>query len=402
MRNIWLQQGNEYRIGPDSMHVRDMLPVGVFHIAEDPRTDELSLVYQSDSFTLPEKIYGMETDFIDHVIKTYKATERNLGVMLTGYQGTGKTLTGKILANKLHLPVIVVDHPYRKLTDFLNAIPHECIIFFDEFEKVYNKEETTTLLSCIDGAKTNDVQKVFILTTNSLDIDSNFFSRPSRIRYKKEFYSIPKSVIEAYCKDHLQNQEALNVILTYCAVIEIMTMDILASLVDEMNIHPDMTPKDLRLIFNAQLASYNVVYSYIGFYLTSEYNATNVRQSLNFEELNKLMQEMRQMHKTVLKSGKDPYECDEIKDMIRQKIKYHHGDIYNHVYCIYDRGACIDDDITAGAAGEFIKLQGDGLIIEPYNPVTQTIFTYNYKANMVNIFYIKSNLSEGEMQLISQ
>lgn len=402
MRNVWLQQGNEYGIGSDNMHVRDMLPVGVFHIAEDPRTDELSLVYQSDSFTLPEKIYGMETDFINHVIKTYKATEKNLGVLLTGYQGTGKTLTGKILANKLHLPVIVVDHPYRKLPDFLNAIPHECIIFFDEFEKVYKKEETTTLLSCIDGAKTNDIQKVFILTTNSLDIDSNFFSRPSRIRYKKEFYSIPKSVIEAYCKDHLRNQEALNVILTYCAGIEIMTMDILASLVEELNIHPDMTPKDLRAIFNAQLASYNIVYSYIGFNLTSEYNATNVRQALNFEELNKLMQEMRQMYKAALKSGKDPYECDEIKDMIRQKIKYHHGDIYNRVYCIHERGACIEDDITTGAVGEFIELQGDGLIIEPYNPVTRTVFTYNYKGNILNIFYIKSNLSEGEMQLISQ
>ena len=146
-----------------------------------------------------------------------------------------------------------------------------------------------------------------------------------------------------------------------------------------------------------------MVYSYIGFYLTSEYNATNVRQSLNFEELNKLMQEMLRMHKADLKSGKEPCGCDdEIEDMIRQKIKYHHGDIYNRIYCIHDRGVCIEDDITTGAAGEFIELQGDGIIIEPYNPVTRTIFTYNYKANIVNIFYIKSNLSEGEMQLISQ
>lgn len=62
----------------------------------------------ADKFVFPYKMYGLQNEFIDHVIKTYHATEGNLGIMLTGTKGTGKTVTAKELANKLNLPIIIV------------------------------------------------------------------------------------------------------------------------------------------------------------------------------------------------------------------------------------------------------------------------------------------------------
>lgn len=77
MNKVWMCSGS--------------LPVGIYSIC------------LTDKFVFPYKMYGLQNEFIDHVIKTYHATEGNLGIMLTGTKGTGKTVTAKELANKLNL-----------------------------------------------------------------------------------------------------------------------------------------------------------------------------------------------------------------------------------------------------------------------------------------------------------
>ena len=50
-------------------------------------------------FTTPTKLYGKMWDRAKHFYKTYTKEMEGIGVMLTGVHGTGKTETGKVLAN---------------------------------------------------------------------------------------------------------------------------------------------------------------------------------------------------------------------------------------------------------------------------------------------------------------
>ena len=56
----------------------------------NPKTGEIYLEEFADEFTFGFKLYGLESNFIDHVLTTYRHTSSNLGVLLNGTKGTGK------------------------------------------------------------------------------------------------------------------------------------------------------------------------------------------------------------------------------------------------------------------------------------------------------------------------
>ena len=91
-----------------------------------------------DEFTFDYKVYGLQTQFINHVIKTYKETKSgNIGILFNGTKGTGKTVTAKMLANMLELPVIIVQNmgdSNQAMMNYLSTeINFDCVFFFDEF-----------------------------------------------------------------------------------------------------------------------------------------------------------------------------------------------------------------------------------------------------------------------------
>lgn len=70
-----------------------------------------------------------------------------------------------------------------KLIKYLStAIDFDCIFFFDEYEKEF--KNSSDVLSFMDGTYNSIYRKVFLLTTNELNVDPNLLGRPSRIRYK--------------------------------------------------------------------------------------------------------------------------------------------------------------------------------------------------------------------------
>jgi len=94
--------------------------------------ERLYLTRVFDAFTFDYKVYGLETAFVNRVVKTYENTKGNLGVLLNGVRGTGKTVSSKIIANSLKQPVIIVDNPFNATVDFLSAIPQDITIFLDQ------------------------------------------------------------------------------------------------------------------------------------------------------------------------------------------------------------------------------------------------------------------------------
>jgi hypothetical protein len=74
------------------------------------------------------------------------------------------------------------------------------------------------------------------LTTNTLSINENLISRPGRIRYIQEFGNLSADAVNMYIEDNLIDKSKKNQILETVDLLEISTIDILKSIVEEVNI----------------------------------------------------------------------------------------------------------------------------------------------------------------------
>ena len=263
MALTFIKRGAEMHLAQDSFDVQPTLDDAIYETVQDPKTMEIFLIRTMDKFRFDFKLYGVDETLIRHVVDTYNKQEskRNIGVLMNGVKGTGKTVTAKIMANKLGLPVIIVDKPLPGIETFLASIPHDCVFFFDEFEKNFRNEDNDnytgeSLLSIMDGVRNSDHSHIFIMTTNELRINSNFLSRPSRVRYMKSFEpNISTEVAEEYIDDNLCNTQHKNEIIEYLDSLEFVTIDILKCIVDEVNMH-DCPVSEFRRFFNVKEASY--------------------------------------------------------------------------------------------------------------------------------------------------
>lgn len=250
MNKVWMSSGNAYRQVEPDYKVEGTLPVGIYSICLTKMGFHLEKY--AEKFVFPYKVYGLQNEFINHVLKTYDATSGNLGIMLTGTKGTGKTVTAKELANRLNLPIIVVKDigdSNQFMIEYLAGIECDCVLFLDEFEKNF-KESDSTILQIMDGVYNSQYRKVFLLTTNEMTVNENMIGRPSRIRYVKEFGNLDLNSVNEYLDDTLEIPEARQNLLEYIDSLTISTIDILKTLVNEVNIHGIEGLKKAKGFFN--------------------------------------------------------------------------------------------------------------------------------------------------------
>lgn len=255
MKNKWIQQGDNFKLTPSSISVKDSLPSGIYSINQDPMTREFSLNRIADKFEFDFEVINTENKFINHVMKSYENTTGNLGILLNGLKGSGKSVTAKLIANRLNKPVILIDMPYRGISEFLASLEFECVLFFDEFEKNFDKDENTSILTIMDGVYNCNNRKVFILTTNELKINKCLLSRPSRIKYIKEFESISDEFINVLFDKYLKYPECKESLLKYVKILQASSIDTIKSLISEINIHGPENIDYIKEIFNAQLVN---------------------------------------------------------------------------------------------------------------------------------------------------
>ena len=256
MNKVWMANGSAYSQIDPNFKIENTLPVGVYNLEVTMFGWNLSKF--ANEFVFPYKLYQLETEFIDHVLKTYENTTGNLGILLNGTKGSGKTVVAKILANKLNLPVIVLKSMgdrNQSMIEYLSSLNSDCILFMDEFEKNF-KEEDSTMLQIMDGVYNSKYRKIFLLTTNEMDINDNLIGRPSRIRYVKQFGNLPMNTINEYLDDALECEEARKEIIDYIDSLTISTIDILKTIVNEVNIHGIEGLKKAKTFFNVQTNEY--------------------------------------------------------------------------------------------------------------------------------------------------
>ena len=329
---VWMNTGNSYSQIDPNFEVTDVLPVGVYNL--ELTMFGWKLFKFADNFVFPYKLYNLENDFVEHVLKTYENTNGNLGVLLNGTKGTGKTVTAKVLANKLNLPVIVLKSMgdrNQSMIEYLSSLNCDCILFMDEFEKNF-KEEDSTILQIMDGVYNSNHRKVFLLTTNNLHINENLIGRPSRIRYTKHFGNLSIDTVNEYLDDTLKDSGARQEIVDYIDSLSISTIDILKAVVNEVNIHGIEGLRRARKFFNVQTDNYS--YScYRGYVNMGEYGGNPARYTVD-EFVKAVENYMNPIPKPEVKDEKNPTPEEQVKLNEYLKVMRHnfHYFQYNFIY----------------------------------------------------------------------
>lgn len=174
-----------------------------------------------------------------------------------------KTVTAKELCNRLQLPVILVQSmgvdTNSKLIKYLStSIDFDCIFFFDEYEKEF--KNSSDVLSFMDGTYNSIYRKVFLLTTNELNVDPNLLGRPSRIRYKKSFSNLSEEVTREILNDILEDKTAIEKVIELTHSMNIITIDLIKAIATEINIHGVEALSDIKETFNIEFSRFTYLY----------------------------------------------------------------------------------------------------------------------------------------------
>lgn len=255
MDKVWNNSGDSFMLTTPSNEVEKL--ENAVYLLDYSDKYGFYLTRKSKQFDFDYKLYGLETDLTNRVIKTYNCTEGNLGVLLNGVKGTGKTVTSKLIANKLNQPIILVTNNFDGVNEYLNSIPQDITILIDEYEKIFG--ESTVMLTIMDGALTSKHRRVFLLTTNKLYIDENLIERPGRIRYLKKFDYLSHEIVTEIVDDILKHKDLRTDCINFISNLETITVDIVKAVLNEVNIHGE-SPNVFSDVFNVKKlkGKYNV------------------------------------------------------------------------------------------------------------------------------------------------
>ena len=343
VKKVWNADGNALYLGYPSEEFEKLENV-IYKVATDP-FERPYLVKVADNFTFDYKLYGLESDLIKRVLKTYNATDHgNLGILLNGLKGTGKTVTSKQIANQLNQPIIIVGENKPQYPPFLNSIPQNITIFIDEYEKTFGN--ASNMLTIMDGASNSEYRRVFLLTTNELRVESNMIQRPGRVRYLKTFDHLKPVIIKEIIDDILIHKQFTDECVQFISSLETITVDIVKAVLNEVNIHEE-SPTAFEGIFNVKKlkGKYNVsireedgtlteIASNIGVYPRPTFNESNVGEELEVDGVS-VGEIVRVVNFNTVEV--EPYELDGkpvgFKDNLMIKIE--DADLINYAYA-YD------------------------------------------------------------------
>lgn len=202
--------GGQIRLYDDSVQTFEELPVGTYAI-EFSQMSGYSLRAVEPLGPGHEPIYGSHPSRVERILSGYRAMSRSLGVILSGDKGMGKSLMIRMLAERarddLGLPTVLVQHSTPALASFLNELG-ECLIVFDEFEKVFAPDSEgdegaqNQFLSLFDGLSTT--KRLYALSVNNLHRVSDYMlNRPGRFHYHMRFEYPDPQTVERYLRDQV-------------------------------------------------------------------------------------------------------------------------------------------------------------------------------------------------------
>jgi len=207
--------GNTFQIYSNDLKTYETLPAQCYSVRFDKHTG-FFLEKHTDIEIKESKIYGVHENKVEKVLRSFKMFHRNLGVILSGDKGIGKSLFAKLLsvrAIESGIPLILVDRYVPGVEAFIESIDQEVMVLFDEFDKTFadvrasdnSADAQAELLSLFDGMAQG--KKLFVITCNELyKLNDYLVNRPGRFHYhfRFEYPSVPE--IQEYLQDKLNKQ----------------------------------------------------------------------------------------------------------------------------------------------------------------------------------------------------
>lgn len=253
--SYFLKSGATFKVTTkESMDLHETLPAGNYTVKFDKMGGYFYLE-AIDGFEIKGKIYGDTRKQAQRILNTFDDRTTSTGIMLTGEKGSGKTLLAKMLsieAAKQGVPTIVINAPWcgDDFNAFLQMIEQPTIILFDEFEKVYDRDDQEKMLTLLDGVYPS--KKLFILTCNDKwRVNEHMRNRPGRIYYMMEYKGLEHDFIVEYCMDNLDATEHIPTICRIATLFDQFNFDMLKALIEEMNRY-DETPQQVMKMLNAR------------------------------------------------------------------------------------------------------------------------------------------------------
>lgn len=265
-KTYYLKQGSTFWVtDSQNIDIHDRLPPATFVVLHDPMKG--FFLSQVERMTVPKKIYGHTEHQVERIYKTFSSRDRNTGVLLNGEKGAGKTLTLALLAHQFmnnNLPVIIINSAFSgdQFNAFISGISQPCMIAFDEFDKTYDNDDQTKILTLLDGVFNST--KLFVLTCNdSWKVNGFMLNRPGRIFYNLSYKRLDESAIREYCADVLKNQKETEGVVVVAGTIDAFNFDMLKALVEEMNRFNESASQSVKLLNIRPERSAYVNYVYV-------------------------------------------------------------------------------------------------------------------------------------------
>lgn len=247
----FIYRDNEVYVADQSaIDLRDTLEPNTY-IVKLNRFEELYLE-NITKFEPEPKYYGTFVADCERIMTTFKSRPGSTGALFAGEKGSGKTAMGRylsILGMQMGMPVLLFTSAFdpAKIAKFLTDIEQEVIVFFDEFEKVYNSDLQEKILSLLDGVYAG--RRLFILTCNNhWRLDENMKNRPGRLFYMINFKGLDNDFIREYCNDVLNNKDHIERVCQLASMFGEFSFDMLKALVEEMNRYNESPEQAYRLL----------------------------------------------------------------------------------------------------------------------------------------------------------
>lgn len=210
-----ISNGSTYDIYDDNLQTFDAFPPQTY-IVRFQEMKGFFLEKYVDMQIHESKIYGVHNEKVQKVLNAFEKFNRNLGVILSGDKGIGKSMFAKILANEAisrGVPLIVVDTYVPGIASYLERIQQEVVVLFDEFDKTFGEVKSkdgeaspqTNLLSLFDGVSGG--KKLFVITCNDMNkLNAYLINRPGRFHYHFRFEYPSSEEIREYLQDKLSEE----------------------------------------------------------------------------------------------------------------------------------------------------------------------------------------------------
>lgn len=236
--------GSTFRIYGDDLLTFDKLPTDVYTIEFSKMSG--FFLERHAPIEIKEKLYGTHNNKAFKVLDRFKEFERNLGVLLSGKKGIGKSIFAKKLAIEAinrDMPVVLVEKYLPGVEGFIQSIDQEIIVIFDEYDKTYGSvnskdgesDAQAALLTLFDGMAMG--KKLFVITCNETRYISDYLiNRPGRFHFHIRFNEPETDEIRAYLMDKLKPEyyEEINDIITFSKKIP-LNYDKLRAIAVEVN-----------------------------------------------------------------------------------------------------------------------------------------------------------------------